>query len=150
MAGGNWASSSFDNEGKSAGCVNHLGSQIEIYKSYILIRNEKMWYEQCGFVKPIIAQILEGDLKIAGFEIKTKRKHDPESIFVFASYWKDDTWTEKLRFAGIGSYGWGVDGEWDDVTPETQKEFVSWLESFNYKCDEFKSWIEKVRKRCPM
>ena len=146
MAGGNWASSSFNNEGKSENCINYLGNSIQIYKSYALIESEKMWNDQCSFVKPVIAQIYEGRIKIAGFDIQTKRIKDPDGIFIFASYWKDETY-QRIHFAGIGCYGWGDDGEWADVTPETERKFVEWLESFKYGCEEWKAWLAKVKLR---
>ena len=56
MALSNWASMAFDNDGRK--CVgqskNEIGTTVEIYKNYLIIRNEKMWIPGCELAKPVI------------------------------------------------------------------------------------------------
>lgn len=148
MSLGNWAGLSINNEGKCENSIpNYLGSTIEIYKNYILVRNEKLWQEEFGFVKPIITQIQEGDLKIAGFDIKAKRGMQ-KAVFLFTEYYTKKDWTDKIYFAGLGCYGYVGDG-WVDVLPSTVKEFVNWLEIFNNERrydEKWKIWLEKAKK----
>jgi hypothetical protein len=122
MALSNWDTLAFNSKGKSSRgyATNKSGNSIEIYKSQVHIHSSSMWKYSTGFVEPIIAQILQGDLNLAGFEIISVR--GPQNgIFVFTYY--DDKY-----FAGIGCYGFDRYGKWVGVQPKTLEKFFVFLD----------------------
>jgi len=109
MALSNWDTIAFNNDGESCNSIfkNSKGSVLEIYKNWIYIHNEKMWVKDGSYRKPVIAQINDGDIQIAGFDI-TAIRGSQYGIFVFASALENVAKDEfKYRyFGGIGCSGY--------------------------------------------
>ena len=102
----------FDNDGKpSNGVMTCPGGQsLEIRKNWLYVHDKRMWYKGCGYMKYTISDIWQGQVKISGIRIFSKRGPQ-ESIFVFAEHvqYPKNFKTGKEKFthmAGIGAYGW--------------------------------------------
>jgi len=128
MALSNWDTLAINNQGKSCdGEFKVGGNSIDIYKNWVYIRSKGMWRkDSSSFVEPTIAEISNGNIQLAGFDIRAIRGSQ-NAIFVFTSY-SYLTPTKKYKrkyFAGIGCYGYyskvaeylkwkGIDVEYDD------------------------------------
>lgn len=76
----------FDHKGRPCNGVfkNNKRNYATIRKTYLSISSEKMWTGSCGYMKPVIANINEGNISLAGFDIKAI-KGPQHSIFVLLS-----------------------------------------------------------------
>lgn len=104
MALSNWDTLAINGKGESSigECTFSSGTNIEIYKNWCYISNEKMWVEGGGFTSPVIAQFIQGEINIGGVQIKAARNRQ-DAIFLFAS----KGYRETLEiFAGIGCSGY--------------------------------------------
>lgn len=110
MALSNWATLALDEKGQATNGVftSPLGVGIEIYKSWLYVRDEKAWRDKSGYVQPTVMQVQEGVLHYLDVEIVAERGCDgfPESVYcaVWSGYEsdKDDLVTGMV---GIGTYG---------------------------------------------
>lgn len=104
----------FDGSGLSCdgSVTNWQGNKVEIYKNWLYIHSPSMWKKDGSYCKPVIAEIQEGSITLAGFSIAASRgKTDQNSIFTFVTYQKnkpnkDHSNYENAFFGGIGAYGW--------------------------------------------
>jgi len=109
MALSNWDLLAIDKKGKSCnGVIKNKIASLTIYKNWAYIDSTKMWNDGTGFVKPVIAQINNGNLHIAGLNITAIRHSLQNSIFVFvdASTYDKNSKCNSNLFAGIGCYGY--------------------------------------------
>ena len=177
MALSNWDTIAFNNDGESCNGIfkNSKGSVLEIYKNWIYISNEKMWVKDGPYRKPVIAQIIDGNIQIAGFDI-TAIRGSQSGIFVFASAFKNVAKDEfkNFYFGGIGCSGYrdtveetlsslgrspdisdkwvsgsGFDGELDTrfiLNLETGERIVYWDCNKQGPYDYDKDWIGVLPK----
>ena len=114
---------------------------LEIYKNWLYIHDKATWNDKTNFTKPVIAQVNEGNLMLAGFDIRARRGPQ-DGIFVYATtsrYFKQKNRSiEITRFAGIG-----CSGEIDKVEAILTKlgrasecESDGWCESSGTKLDK--------------
>ena len=109
MALSNWDLLAIGKNGKSCdGVVKGKNASLEIYKNRAHIHSEEMWIEECGYLKPIIATVDQGNLNICNLDIYTIRHKLQNSIFVFvdAGYYDKNSKKHNNFFAGIGCYGY--------------------------------------------
>lgn len=110
MALSNWDTMAFDEEGvPTNGIIEGFteGTSCEIYKNWLYVRDEDMWFEGRKYVKPTIAQIDSGEVMMSDFTIRAARGPQ-EGIFVWveSSRYVDKEYQVK-RMAGIGASGYG-------------------------------------------
>ena len=107
MALSNWDTLAINNSGKGCnGEVKGKLASLEIYKNWAYIHSKKMWNEDTGYVKDVIAQINSGNLYLGGLNIQAIRHESQNSIFVFVDA---GTYNKKRHdnfFAGIGCYAY--------------------------------------------
>lgn len=111
MAGANWDTIAFDNDGKpTEGSFTHpQGSFVEIRKNRIYVGDNKLWRGDCAssFCQPYIASIDSGSLSICGFTLEVARDEKQNAVFVYAEYIdrSEDIYQALIkRFGGIGCY----------------------------------------------
>jgi hypothetical protein len=76
MALSNWDTLAFGLDGQPCnGVFSHEGNSVQIYKNWIYISSEKMWTEESGFSKNVIAAIERGTVQLAGFNIRVVEAH---------------------------------------------------------------------------
>jgi hypothetical protein len=154
MALSNWDIMALDHEGKacSGDTSNDLGT-IEIYKNWLYVTSAPMYHKGGGFVEPYIAQIMEGELSLAGFHICAWRGPQ-DSILVFAcgATLSDKTQERESRyFCGIGCQGFSPKKN-DDTYIGVQQETVDELfrrveEEFGtYPAEGESKWLEACKK----
>lgn len=137
MALSNWDTMAFDENGEPTnGVIEGFaeGTACEIYKNWLYIRDEKMWSDGRGYVKPTIAQVDSGNLSISDFHISAIRGPQ-QSIFVVVTsirYRKQEEGQpyqppEIRRMGGIGCYGYG-NPPYNDVRKQNGlgEEWVGW------------------------
>lgn len=116
MALSDWDTMAFDSDGKPCnGIIEGFleGTNAEIYKNWLYIRDAKMWCEERGYMKPTIAEIFEGCISISDFDIRAVRGPQ-RAIFVsikcirYHEQKKDEEYREPdiRRMAGIGCDGY--------------------------------------------
>lgn len=138
MALSNWDTLAFDSDGQSSnGIIEGFdGQQAEIYKNWLYVRDSKMWVKNREFIKPTIAEIFEGEVRISKFRIKAVRGSQ-NSIFVYAETYKVVKKSDKKsefvyrRMAGIGSYGY------DDPSQRMADYFKIKLEDYDDFWDSY-------------
>jgi hypothetical protein len=131
MAMSDYDALAFDHKGKP--CIGVLkgfeGQAIELYKNWAYVRDERMWHENGGYVKPTIAQVWEGHINLAGLDIYAVRGPQ-RAIFLFAVTCKWDKVKEKATYRWMG--GIACDGYTDPIpalvakagaNPDDYKEF---------------------------
>lgn len=132
----------FDHLGRPCNGVfkNSKGNVAAIRKTYLYLSSEKMWAKSCGFMKPVIAHINEGDVEIAGFEIKAIRGPQ-SSIFVLLS-----EWTKKGRrhCGGLGCSGYR------DIVSEVLKKLKRAKDINDDWCAGSSSGTNESIKQCIM
>lgn len=103
MALSNWDTLAFGHDGKpnDGSFDDGKGNSVDLYKNWLYVRSEKMWYEGYQYIKPTIAQIGEGDLTLAGFEIHACRGPQ-NAVFAVVSF---GPWDDRKYSGGIGCYG---------------------------------------------
>ena len=134
MALSNWDLLAINKKGKSCdGIVKGKLASLEIYKNWVHIMSEKMWNEDCGFVKPVIATIHSGNMYLGGLDIYSIRHPKQSSIFVFVDATTYGKYVEGKTsrkypnfFAGIGCYGY-----YDRID-----EFLKW-KNIDIECDRY-------------
>lgn len=93
--------------------VSPQGTSVKIYKNWLYVRNEAMWQENMRYVFPTIAEIHDGHIFLAGFDIHAYRSERQGAIFCCITHTtyhdRDDNGNYVpptiLRMAGIGCYG---------------------------------------------
>lgn len=105
MALSNWDTIAFNDDGQSCNgtVVSEHGDSIKIYKNWIYVRSPDMWKKAgARYIEPTIAEVWEGNIKLAGFNIEAIR--GPQNgIFVYVEH---GPWENRQRFAGIGCSGY--------------------------------------------
>jgi hypothetical protein len=113
--------------------VSPLGVQVEVYKNWLYVRDEKAWQEGGGFVKHTVMQINAGDLHYKDLQFRAVR--GPQNgvyAVVWATQYQDQVEGEDYKppivtgMVGIGVYGYYGD-EWVGVEDESLKWFVDTL-----------------------
>ena len=115
---------------------------LEIYKTWIYIRNNGMWHKGLEFSRPTIAEIKEGRISISGFDIVAK-KGLQNGVYVFAKTYKhicNENGNSSITnfYAGVGCYGY------DDNIPRLTKAIgvEEEIKKYDnvvdcYSCDDF-------------
>lgn len=112
MALSDWDLLCINQEGKSfAGpLTNKDGNSVEVYKNRLYIHAPQMWTPgDSAFSQPVIAQVMEGEVHLAGFEIYAARSKIQNAVLTLVmSYLPGDKFDRKIE-GGIGAYGWEDD-----------------------------------------
>lgn len=112
MALSDWDKLCINHESKSfeGPFTNKEGNSVEIYKSGLYIHAPKMWQKgESSFTNPIIAQMSEGNISLAGFEIFAGRGKSQNAVFTLVlSLLPGDKYEYKVE-GGIGCYGYEDD-----------------------------------------
>lgn len=90
---------------------------IEAYKNWLYLRSEKMWHENTGFIKPIIAHMWEGHLEICGCSIQAIRENNGRTMYFLVESYVEDNGGHYRYFGGIATYGW------EDTLPKLIEHF---------------------------
>lgn len=112
MALSNWDTLAFDTNGNpgSGDLVLPDGSGVNLYKNWLYVIHPKMWCEDCGYSKPTIASVNEGELTIGHMHIYAIRHDDQNSIFTLIEAWicgeDGNIIDERQYMCGIGCYGY--------------------------------------------
>lgn len=85
MAHSDWDSIAFDEEGKVYDNIvlTYNESCVRLYKNYFLYENSKLWNEDIGYVKPVIAQIYHGNVKLGKFSILLELEENNRTYLYF-------------------------------------------------------------------
>lgn len=139
MALSNWDTLAFDeNAQPTNGTIEGFaeGTACEIYKNWLYVRDEKAWADGRSYMKPTIAEVRSGDLRLASFEIEAIRGPQ-EAIFVkvTATRYKEQEEGKPYQppdvrqLAGIGCYGYHtpfeIIMEEEGLDPEEWEPFTS-------------------------
>lgn len=177
MAKSDWDSLCIDEDGKSCTgpLFNKEGNSVEVYKNWLYIQAPKMWVKgDSSFTEPTIAQMTEGFISLAGFDIYAARGKEQNSVFCLVlSYKPGDKYERKIE-GGIGCYGWEnevaiilkqlgreseIEGDWTSGwSSETGNHIVNWTTGeeigHNYETKyigvteqsltEYKAWVKSL------
>jgi hypothetical protein len=94
-----------------------LGVCVEIYKTWLYIRDEKAW-NGGSFTKPTVMQIEQGALCYKDLRVRAKR--GPQDGVYAVAWWYGVGWKEVFGMAGCGVYGYEAEGEFVGVLPESR------------------------------
>lgn len=177
MAKSDWDSLCIDEDGKSftGPLINKEGNTVEVYKNWLYIQSPNMWVEgNSSFTKPTIAQMTEGFIHLAGFEIYASRGKSQNSVFCLVISYKPGDQYERKVEGGIGAYGWEdevaiilkqlgrekeIGGDWTSGwSSETGNHIANWETgeeiSHNYETKyigvteesltEYKDWVKSL------
>jgi hypothetical protein len=104
MALSNWDLLAFNTQGEPCeGIFTHGNTSVRIYKNWAYVDNKTMWQEGGSYIKPVIAEVYQGDLTIHNVNILAKRHADQSSIFIICTAGYSD---EKEIMVGIGCCGY--------------------------------------------
>jgi hypothetical protein len=176
MAKSDWDSLCIDEDGKSftGPLTNKEGNDVEVYKNWLYVHAPKMWVDKSSFTNPTIAQMTEGYINLAGFEIYAARGKVQNSVFCLVmSYKPGDKYERKIE-GGIGAYGWEdevaiilkqlgradeIEGDWTSGwSSESGNHIVNWETgeeiAHNYETKyvgvteqsltEYKEWVKSL------
>lgn len=139
MALSNWDLMAVDGEGKSTNGVfaASSGVNVEIYKNWLYVSDEKAWQENCRYVKPVVMEIQEGMLFYKDISIVAFRgPQDGVFCVVWNNFYPEKKEGENKEpeailtaMVGCGVYGYDERGEWIGVTKETLEFFVYTLKT---------------------
>lgn len=104
MALGNWAYFSLNEKSEHTSGTLHseFGVQVETYKNWLYVGDEKAWDEKSGSAKPTVMEIHEGDLLYKDVQIVARRGPKNGIYFVACS----PCYCPKQIMVGIGVYGY--------------------------------------------
>ncbi len=155
MAKSDYALLAVDKEGTPiAGTfVSPCGVEVEIYKTWLYIRDKKGWAEGGSFVEPVIMQVHSGELTYKDVHIFAIQGGPQNGVY--CAVWCHPYDTERFRaMVGIGVYGYdeSLDPQWVGVSKESldflQKNILG--EGFTEECIETcgtnMSW-EEIQER---
>lgn len=121
MALSNWDTFALNEKGEpiSGLFVSPLGVEVEIYKNWVYIRDEKAWTEDCGFTNNTVMHIDSGDFRYKDVCVLAIR--GPQHGVCVAAY--HNNWNDKILtgMVGIGCYGFNETDEWVGVTEDSVK-----------------------------
>lgn len=87
----------------SGGVTGKDGTSVSIYKTWLYVRNPKMWQPGGRFSEPTIAQIMEGSVSIGSLQIEAIRATSiPNGVFALVT----EAYGTPPLMCGIGCYGW--------------------------------------------
>jgi hypothetical protein len=155
MALSNWDTMAWDSDGNncegscmSNNWVSEKRNSVEIYKNHLNVLAPKMWADDSQFIKPYIAQIQEGEIALAGFNIYAARGPQ-EAVFTVIDT-NPAVYGNKLFFGGIGCYGFNENGgdEFVGVRESTIVKFFEWADSLSPGLNgtELRVWLDKCKK----
>lgn len=130
MALSNWDTCALNTEGKPCNGVLSIqhedgsAAHVIFYKNWLYIRDEGMWADGRSYTKPTIAEVWDGHINIANFDIYAKRGSQ-NSILAYVS----TGWRHKNTFqcmVGVGCYGFAGE-EFVGVLPKTYQELLTFL-----------------------
>lgn len=142
MALGNWDSWVKGNW-KGGREIAYRGVEVEVYKSWIYIRDEEGWRENQGFTKPTVAEINDGRMKYKNVEIVVQFYENPlpESIYFCAWFTDWDSKDQKIYFCyGVGTYGY-EGSDWVGVRHWQMEMCENWIKNNEYIYEEIKKQI---------
>ncbi len=106
MALSNWDTLAIDHEGKSTNGVfiSPLGVQVEIYKNWLYVRDEKAWQEGGSYIEPTIMHINEGNLHYKDVDILAKRGPQKGIYVLVYSGWEHSNTFVAMAGSGVSGY----------------------------------------------
>lgn len=129
MALSNWDDLAFDLTGQKQQSTfrTPLGIELDIYKNWLYIRDEKAWREGGGYVHPTVMQISQGVVRYHDLNILAAR--GPQNgVYVLAWH---HTPEDPVGLIGCGVYGYSGD-EWVGVTSASRLhllgDFLKWCD----------------------
>lgn len=118
MSLSDWDSCALDADGKpSRGVItvkrsdDHY-SMVEIYKNWLYVRATDMWSKHYGYVEPTIAEIRDGEVRIADFRIHAARGPQNSVLAFIETGWKYLAKSGECHYdcmCGIGCYAFEGD-----------------------------------------
>jgi len=123
MALSNWDTLAFDEKGESStgDFTSKLGVEVEVYKNWLYVRDEKAWVDGGQFVKSTVMQIQHGEITYKDIHVVALR--GPQNgvyAFVWSGWEHEKTLTGMI---GIGVYGYDDRGEFIGVTTDSLEWF---------------------------
>ena len=136
MALSNWDAMAMNEEGApiAARWRSRAGVEVEIYKNWIYVRDEKAWQKESQFIKPTVMHVTHGFLVYKDVNIASIR--GPQ-MGIFAVVWSgasyakptdEDYEIRRVRgMAGCGVVAADDDGACVGLTPDTMKWWLDTL-----------------------
>lgn len=125
MALSNWDTLALDEKGEpsTGDFTSKLGVNVEVYKNWLYIRDEKAWDDKSGWQRPTVMQISHGSITYKDVNIVALR--GPQNgvyAFVWSGWEHDKT---LVGMIGIGVYGFDESSEFVGVLPDS----LDWFEN---------------------
>ena len=119
MAFGNYADFAVNEKGERCLAIikSPLGVEVEIYKTWLYVRDERAWVEGGGYIKPTVMRVEEGRFHYKDVSIIAKR--GPQSGVYAVVFWiirSPEPIYDVFGMAGCGVYAYNEAGEFVGVT----------------------------------
>lgn len=131
MALSNWDTWALDEKGEPipGSFTSPLGVEVEVYKNWLYVQDERAWVEGGAYIRPIIMEIQSGELTYKDVHVSALRGPQ-EGVYavvyttrypphVEGEPYKPPTYTGMI---GVGVYGYHGE-EWVGVLPES----IAWF-----------------------
>lgn len=153
MALSNWDTFVVDEQGKPCRgrLVSFAGVEVEFYKNWLYIRDEKAWDEKDGWAKPYVAEIQQGEVHYKDVQITAIRGPKNGVYAVIESTGNYPTEEERKAgkkpdrriLIGVACYGFGDNDEWVGVQPADIAFLKEWVHGLAE--DSFPRFVDEVR-----
>lgn len=124
MALSNWDNIIMDEKGNTH--IGNIklknGTELELYKSFVNIRNKKYWKKDCGFIYPVVGLFYSGEIQINGAIIHAHNNEDNNELFLRVYM---HSRKKTIEYFAIARYGY-VGSRHVGITKDCIKRYNKW------------------------